>query len=480
MRRFTAVHGSVVGLLAVLVASPGLALGVEVGFGKAEITPDVDGPKPVWIAGYGHNRRATGVHDPLYARAVVVRDGERKVALVSVDLVGFMYPNTKNVRAQLEGFAYVLVSSTHNHEGPDTIGLWGPAFRESGVDPDYLKKAEAGVVEAVRRADALAVPARAEYGTAEDETLVRDSRLPIAKDGVIRVLRFVRADDVRTAGLLVQWNCHPETLGSKNTLITADFPASVIATLEKRDGAPVTYFSGAVGGLMTGPRNRIKNVDGAPLEEGQYEYAERYGAEVAALAVKALERAEPVELSPIAVSARPLAIPLANLGYRVGREIGVLRREAFAWTGDPLRLGNRLPDHLATGDIAMETEVGYLRLGQLHVAAIPGELYPELVYGHFQEPAEPNADFPTALLEPPVLRTLPGPKVLLFGLANDEVGYIIPKRQWDDRPPFAYGRTSKQYGEVNSVGPETAPILMQALVDRVREAGAVVSGGSRP
>ena len=65
---------------------------------------------------------------------------------------------------------------------------------------------------------------------------------------------------------------------------------------------------------------------------------------------------------------------------------------------------------------------------------------------------------------------LPGPKIMVLGLANDEVGYIVPKRQWDVAPPFAYGRTSSQYGEKNSVGPETARMLMEALADRVSEA----------
>jgi hypothetical protein len=48
-------------------------------------------------------------------------------------------------------------------------------------------------------------------------------------------------------------------------------------------------------------------------------------------------------------------------------------------------------------------------------------------------------------------------------LANDEIGYIIPKRQWDVRTPYCYGRKQAQYGEVNSVGPETAPILCEAF-----------------
>jgi len=60
--------------------------------------------------------------------------------------------------------------------------------------------------------------------------------------------------------------------------------------------------------------------------------------------------------------------------------------------------------------------------------------------------------------------------MLVLGLANDEIGYIVPKRQWDVVPPFAYGRTSAQYGERNSVGPETARMLMEALADRVGEA----------
>ena len=54
-------------------------------------------------------------------------------------------------------------------------------------------------------------------------------------------------------------------------------------------------------------------------------------------------------------------------------------------------------------------------------------------------------------------------------LASDEVGYIIPKRQWDEKSPYCYGRAKSQYGEINSCGPETAPILMKALADCVRQ-----------
>ena len=166
----------------------------------------------------------------------------------------------------------------------------------------------------------------------------------------------------------------------------------------------------------------------------------------------------------------PVFIPLANPGYRMGRAIGVLSRQAFAWIGRADSAGAPLPASQVEGDIALESEVAYVRAGDLHIAGIPGELYPELVYGQYQSPVEPNADFPDAAIEPPVMASLPGKQVLIIGLANDEVGYIIPKRQWDDLAPFAYGRTEQQYGEVNSVGPEVAPILMKGLQVRVRQA----------
>src|SRR5262249_47435849 len=60
---------------------------LEVGFGEADITPKVGG-KAVYIAGFGNNRKAVGVHDPLLARAVVLKHGGQKIALVSLDVVG--------------------------------------------------------------------------------------------------------------------------------------------------------------------------------------------------------------------------------------------------------------------------------------------------------------------------------------------------------------------------------------------------------
>ena len=442
---------------------------VHVGFGEADITPDVKGKKPVWLAGYGMGRRATGVHDPLMARCLVLGDGGEKIALVSVDLIGLQYPEVKEIRKGLADFKYVLVSSTHNHEGPDVIGIWGRGPFSRGVDDDYVASVVSKVVDLVKKTAENLAPAVAAYGTASDETLLGDSRRPFAKDGVLRVIQFTKPGSEEPAGLLVQWNCHPEAMGSRNTEITADFPYATVAKLKDQHKCPILYMSGAIGGLMAPPRRSIKDGQGKILEEGDFEFCRVYGEAVADLATQASAAAEPMELTPFTVSAKPIAIPVTNPLYRLARVARILRREGRIWEGDFQKLGEIASEDTIDKPTAVESEVAYLRLGDLHVAGIPGELYPELIYGKFQEPAEPNADYPDAPLEPTVESILPGKKWLLFGLANDEIGYIIPRRQWGSAPPYAYGRQNSQYGEINSCSPDVAPIIMQALQLRVQD-----------
>ena len=61
------------------------------------------------------------------------------------------------------------------------------------------------------------------------------------------------------------------------------------------------------------------------------------------------------------------------------------------------------------------------------------------------------------------LKQMKGEFNFVVGMANDMVGYIIPKSQWDEEAPFTYGRDSAPYGEVNSLGPETAPTIHEGL-----------------
>lgn len=445
---------------------------VSVGFAKADITPKVGGAaKAVWIAGYGMNRPAIGVHDPLFVRALVFKSGGQKVAMAVADLVGLQYPVILKIREKLSDFNYVLVSSTHVHEGPDVIGLWGEKPLKSGVDPEYIDMVVEKSVEAIKAADAAAIPVTATYGTAVDEEILRDSRKPYFKDGVIRAVLFKNAKDKKNVAILLQQNCHPEALTDKNQYLTTDFLYYTIKALEAKYGCPVAAFSGDVGGLMTIP-NRIKSDDGKEVNDGNFEYAEIYGNKLAKRAAEAIDSAKPLNLAPIHAAAQICYVPIDNNVYKFAFRRKAMIRDAYVWNDDPWAESPKPfdPKDSIEKRAALKTEVAYVNLGDLHVAGIPGEAYPESIYGKFQEPVEPNADFPNAPLETPVVKALPGEKILVIGLANDEIGYIIPKRQWDFVAPFAYGMNKYQYGEVNSVGPEAAPVVYGSLEKAVKKA----------
>ncbi|MBM3980006.1 MAG: hypothetical protein FJ304_06925 [Planctomycetes bacterium] len=445
------------------LSAPARAGEFSVGFADVDVTPQLGvKDKPVFLAGFGQNRRATKVHDPITARAVVMADGDDKIALVSVDVVGLFMPVVERVRAKLPGFKYVLVSATHNHEGPDTLGLWGASPIQSGIDPEYLKKVEAGCVEAVKAADTARKPAVARIGSARDASLLNDNRKPFVVHDELVALHFRNPKTDKPLGVLLQWNCHPEALSSKNTEISADFIYYTVKYLRESQKCPVAYFTGTVGGLMTTLGLTVKDEKGKELADGTFEKTDRYGLLVAKLADKAIKGAVPITLTPFEVRRRELLVPVDNNIYKLAHKFGTLDRTMYEWTGEPTpKTFTETKD--VSKPVAVKTEVGYLKFGTLEVAAIPGEIYPELVLGKVQDPADPGADFPDAAIEPAIYDQLKGKHRMLIGLANDELGYFIPKRQWDDKAPYCYGLKKAQYGEMNSVGPDAAPVVCEAF-----------------
>ena len=442
---------------------------LTVGFAEVDITPALGG-KPVYLAGFGTGRVATKVHDPVMARAVVLADGRRKVALISVDLVGLFHESVEAVRKSLPGFDYVLVSSTHSHEGPDTLGIWGRSPFQSGVDPDYLLAVEAGCAKAAKEADARRQAATARVGTAKGPELLHDGRKPVVKHDDLVTLEFRESKGGAPIGVLVQWNCHPETLGDKNTEVSADFVHYTVKHLRAGHKCPVAYFTGTVGGLMTSLHVEVRDAAGALLRDGTWEKTEGYGVAVGKLADKALAAGVAVTLTPFLVKTRVVLMPVENNLYRVGKQAGVLKRKMYLLDGAKPDPAAWVETADATKPVGVKTEVGYLRLGELEIAAIPGEIYPELVLGQVQDPPDPGADFPGAAVEPSIYGQLTAKHRMLFGLANDQLGYFIPKRQWDDKPPYCYGLKKSQYGEINSVGPDAAGLVCETFRELVRSA----------
>jgi hypothetical protein len=437
---------------------------LRTGFARVKINPDLSNPQhPIFVAGFGQNRRATAIHDDLLAIACVIDDGTSRLGIVSLDSIGFFHDDVVRVRRRLDPawkLNYTVVCSTHNHSTPDLMGLWGPNYLHTGVNQEYLELVRSACVNALGNAVTNLQPVRVAFAEIPTETtnLVTDTRKPIVFDPNIRFMHFVEADSGKTLGSIVGWADHPETPWSENTELTADYCGYLRQALEQgiivngqnvapgRGGIHL-YINGAIGGLMTtSPSIKVHDpYYNQDYQKPSHEKARALGYQLASRVLPLLDNTNSVFTNklPIGIYARTIELPLYNKVFLLAGYLGILDRGYVRWR-------------------TLRSEVALITLGEASIACIPGEIYPEIVNGGIEQ--APGGDFPVAPVEvPPVRQLMPGHIKFIFGLANDEVGYIIPKSEWDEKPPYLYGASHAPYGEINSVGPETAGRVHAAL-----------------
>jgi hypothetical protein len=133
------------------------------GTATCRITPQLDA-RPVFLAGFQNNRRATAIDTDLYVRALALRFNERIAVIVACDLIGLDRSDVLDVRAALDSHGIdpsgLVIACTHTHSGPDTLGLWGPDQYVSGVDTLYLVAVKQAIIDAAMEALTFCCPAR--------------------------------------------------------------------------------------------------------------------------------------------------------------------------------------------------------------------------------------------------------------------------------------------------------------------------------
>lgn len=463
----------------------------------------------VFVAGFQGNRLATGIRgvneglvgegDGIDVRVLVLDQGEVRVAVLAVDTVGIFRPDVTRIRAAFDEAGAdvdaVIVHALHNHEGPDTMGLWGEGPLVSGYDSSaYGAQWRAAAVEATLEAIGALEPVTAIRTGSIDSSLaqpggasnlIRDSRDPWVVDPTVSVLSL-EGEGPEPIVTLVNYGCHPETLGSLNTLLTADFVHAMRRTVEQgsqwrrapgRDGVGGTaiVINGAVGGMMTTLGVEVTNPDGDTFSAPSFDKADSIGQLLGEAALDALDSANEVADPKLRVMGNSFELPVENTLYVLGFNAGVIERD---------ELIKETPQRIIT-------EMMLLELGPLRMLTIPGELLPEIAIGGYDgsalhtdeatllddgNPVPPNLD---AAPEGPYLleRLTPpdAPRPWLIGLGNDELGYIIP--QYDfvvaDTMPYFDQAEGDHYEETNSLGPETAGIL-EAEADRLIDFANVV------
>ncbi len=227
----------------------------QVGFGKRDITPPAG--IPMWGYGARHDMLSQGALDPLFAKAVVIRAGEGKVALVGLDIGrGPTRPMMEQIRKNILEKAkiqHVLISGSHSHHGPvieltDREGMGKGRFDAAVA---YSQKLPILITEAILEADANSKPARIGVASRSDLKLNRNrqsKREPKATDPMLAAIRF---DD--TAGnpiaVLVNFAAHPVMTDAKILKYSADYPGFLQNRVEAALKTNCMFMQGASGDM---------------------------------------------------------------------------------------------------------------------------------------------------------------------------------------------------------------------------------------
>lgn len=382
---------------------------------KVEITPT----KPAYIAGYAANRRSKGVHDPLWAKCMVVESGGVRIAIVSCDLIGISRFEGEKIRALVKSVAAerLYIAATHTHSGPDTMGQWGPDLRTSGVDQEWMAETRKKIANLVDKTAGKLQPAAVRFtSTNKVPKVSKNTRLPQILDTELGVMQLVQPSNGKAIGTLVNFACHPEVLN--NRMMTADFPHWLYETVEKATGAVCLYLNGAQGGMITA------DFDESVLPKGEnWKAAEEIGTNLGRRVLEILEGAEAQTQASITASRRVFRVPLENPMFQTLIKLKVLPAEA-----------------LTEGMI--ETEVNRFTIGDAEFLTIPGE-------------ALPNVGF--------YLKSkMTGRPKFLLGLTSDFLGYILA--------PEDFVLKVYQYEASVSVGIQIEPLMIKHLLELCAEA----------
>jgi hypothetical protein len=470
--------------------TPGLVDEYEAAFGG---TASVNHSDPIFLAGFGGNRRATDYNDRLWARGVVVDGQGGRIAIVALDLVGYFNNEVQTIRSMLDpaaGVDYLVVHSTHQHEGPDTLGIWGPNPLTAGTDPAYLDFVNASVADCIEEAAANLEPGRIKFattdaaglslgtdaeddgfGVADGKVLVDDDLIAPATDGRIVDSRLSimqltrRGPPHHVLATLVNFASHPESLGSNNTRVTSDFPHYAREAIEASQGGIAIWVSGDLG-VLQGPLD-IDVLDpdtGLPAQRRTFRWAQVHGEQLAERVVGAIPNAAGSNKAIIEfASTAPVAIRLDNPFFRFFIAVGVLPSDGLFTNGVPdSSVGFPFPPPFQTLPQALgedlHSEVGAFRINEASFAVVPSELDPQI--------GETYRD-----------RMLGAEHTFIIGLGNDEIGYQLPAEKWDNSchacapfilagiPQFCPLFPAVDCNTVfeNNVGPDMNPAISGAL-----------------
>ena len=483
-------------------------------YSTSEPYTDLDGDgrfDGVWL--FGGDNAAMRVEKDVEARALAFIEGDVSVVLLSIDGTGLLASDMDVIRADPAvaalGLDHILITATHAHLAPDTLGLWGPTATSTGRQPFVLARLYAQAAAAIVEAVGAAEPAQLVIASTKllndptnpqslTDDFNKDVRDPVIFDPTLTVARFVKASaPTQTIGTLVNWGNHPEVayFSDEPAAISAHYPGWLrdameqgVTTAQSRYaptdlpglGGVTVFVQGALGGQIGSIRGtHPPGPDGTPITAESHAMDQAIGVNVAALGLRALaDTGESVSLLPLSLKTATYHARIENTFFHVAFLVKLLGPEPLIGYDDeePIDVGN-YP--------WLELRATYLQIGPLGIVTAPGELHPELWVGGYDgawswgwpfndatKPNQPRFDEAPAA---PYMRDLvlahEGVRYpVLAGLGEGFVGYIIPAYNYalDADNPYIVEAEGDHYEEVYSLGPLVEQHAVHPILELLR------------
>lgn len=228
---------------------------LEVGVATVDITPEVGVDRMRSMSGV--STLVENVHDPLTAKAIVFKNGEQSVALVSMELIGFSPVNQVRIRKEVAaktGITNVITSVTHTH---------GSGSPEEAISEKIIERAVNAVVEANNGSEPVSIGYGAGVlnggynrrvinadGTVDMLWNNSDRKKTAPVDDEIGVILIQRVSDGSTLATLVNYAVHPViSMNFDELIVSADYPGAMARKLEARLGGTCIFYMGASGDI---------------------------------------------------------------------------------------------------------------------------------------------------------------------------------------------------------------------------------------
>jgi hypothetical protein len=342
-----------------------------------------------------------GKQGELTVRTLVLEKGKTRVAIVSIDNLGWPAYLGDRSRKLIRGIPpeCILIGATHTHSAPDAYAF-PDENGNTGADLEYLDRCVVQIADAVNEAISKLEPASLKTAVGEAKGKIAYNyyapQLYDPRCGVIQTIATSGKNKGKVLATLVNYATHPEILGTTRKLMSPDLCGPLYDRIESKAGGVALFMNSAQGGMVTAD-NRRENGN----EANDWQECIRIGNLLADEALRIIEPAPVQENPDIFCAAKTIKLPVESAEMQ------------YVFKNSPL------VDQSEPRDFSVvSTQINLLNIGKIQVLTIPGEALPNIGYY--------------------LKRHMKTGQPFLFGLTNDAFGYILTKEDYDSFDRYKY------------------------------------------